>query len=132
MAEDCINAMLWLHISITSFSFANLGRDVNENLAVTVFWVNQSMYSILSLDHLPSPPLLSNGNVSFCLTICIYNKNSTPKPNQKKKVKKQKLHYDAFVVQTARNLIHLLEAEESYVNSKLSNTDTTAAAEYNG
>lgn len=54
-------------------------------------------------------------------------------PNQtKKKVKKQKLHYDAFVVQTARNLIHLLEAEESYVNSKLSNTDTTAAAEYNG
>lgn len=37
MAQGCINAMLWLSVSITSFSFANVGRDVNENLAVTVF-----------------------------------------------------------------------------------------------
>lgn len=41
-------------------------------------------------------------------------------PNQtKKKKKKQKLHYDAYVVRTKGNLIHLLEAKESYFNSKL-------------
>lgn len=68
----------------------------------------------------------------FVLPSVFTIKIAHPNQTKKKKEKKQKLHYDAFVVQTARNLIHLLEAEESYVNSKLSNTDTTAAAEYNG
>lgn len=68
----------------------------------------------------------------FVLPSVFTMQTAKSKTNKKPHQKDQKLYYDAYAVPTARNLIHLLEVEEIYFNSKLTHTDTAAAAECNG
>ena len=80
---------------------------MNETLAVTIFLVSHSTYSVPCQDHLFHLLCLLMEASPFYFAL-----QAVLAMNKEKQLQKQKLYYDAYVVPAFRNLIHLFQVWE--------------------